>query len=427
MYSFLFFFFKQKTAYEIYQCDWSSDVCSSDLIALYENILTVLYLKKELMSENKNKVENYIRDYENNQLCDATLMLDLVLTKENSFIETRNKYNDIKPKLLEIRPLCVKNQETVLSCQEDYNNLNYCLSTKCLNLKLNPQNAYSNTISDLKSLLPQLKEAKAKCSSYTMKIKKWQIEYNNKEYDKLYSAVLGVNTIEKRFIPPKYKEQFEIIAENLKQIKQRRKIFYNLYIKPIEEKINNIRNSSLSYFKAQDDIQFLTNLINKLNSDYKNKYHNTVYFLQDVNKIKDNVDKTINKLSIYMAKNKPREINLVKLYNDFAGKGLFGDPIYTEIQAETYWNNDYKGKIIIGSGIVDNVKERFLNLGTYITIQVTPAHYVDLYLAPSEENKSFLLSINKGNRIKFIGTLDRLGTGIMIHHTIKNVRIIGIY
>ena len=28
----MFFFFKQKTAYEIYQCDWSSDVCSSDLV-----------------------------------------------------------------------------------------------------------------------------------------------------------------------------------------------------------------------------------------------------------------------------------------------------------------------------------------------------------------------------------------------------------
>src|ERR1044072_9902199 len=27
----VFWFFKQKTAYEIYQCDWSSDVCSSDL------------------------------------------------------------------------------------------------------------------------------------------------------------------------------------------------------------------------------------------------------------------------------------------------------------------------------------------------------------------------------------------------------------
>ena len=29
---FVFFFFKQKTAYEILTCDWSSDVCSSDLI-----------------------------------------------------------------------------------------------------------------------------------------------------------------------------------------------------------------------------------------------------------------------------------------------------------------------------------------------------------------------------------------------------------
>src|SRR3546814_12530150 len=31
---FLFFFFKQKTAYEMRISDWSSDVCSSDLIGL---------------------------------------------------------------------------------------------------------------------------------------------------------------------------------------------------------------------------------------------------------------------------------------------------------------------------------------------------------------------------------------------------------
>ena len=30
----MIFFFKQKTAYEIYQCDWSSDVCSSDLLTV---------------------------------------------------------------------------------------------------------------------------------------------------------------------------------------------------------------------------------------------------------------------------------------------------------------------------------------------------------------------------------------------------------
>ena len=35
----MFFFFKQKTAYEIYQCDWSSDVCSSDLELKKHNVI----------------------------------------------------------------------------------------------------------------------------------------------------------------------------------------------------------------------------------------------------------------------------------------------------------------------------------------------------------------------------------------------------
>src|SRR3546814_9231095 len=34
---FLFFFFKQKTAYEMRISDWSSDVCSSDLMAVRAN------------------------------------------------------------------------------------------------------------------------------------------------------------------------------------------------------------------------------------------------------------------------------------------------------------------------------------------------------------------------------------------------------
>src|SRR3546814_10972528 len=38
---FLFFFFKQKTAYEMRISDWSSDVCSSDLPADVREILTL--------------------------------------------------------------------------------------------------------------------------------------------------------------------------------------------------------------------------------------------------------------------------------------------------------------------------------------------------------------------------------------------------
>ena len=39
--SFCFFFFKQKTAYEIRPRDWSSDVCSSDLVVV---VVVVVYL-----------------------------------------------------------------------------------------------------------------------------------------------------------------------------------------------------------------------------------------------------------------------------------------------------------------------------------------------------------------------------------------------
>ena len=34
-------FFKQKTAYEIRNCDWSSDVCSSDLFASFSTVIAV--------------------------------------------------------------------------------------------------------------------------------------------------------------------------------------------------------------------------------------------------------------------------------------------------------------------------------------------------------------------------------------------------
>ena len=38
---FLFFFFKQKTAYEIGTGDWSSDVCSSDLVIYLRSLLFI--------------------------------------------------------------------------------------------------------------------------------------------------------------------------------------------------------------------------------------------------------------------------------------------------------------------------------------------------------------------------------------------------
>src|SRR3546814_5251395 len=46
-----FFFFKQKTAYEMRISDWSSDVCSSDLLFLLTDVAGVLDKQKNLLTD----------------------------------------------------------------------------------------------------------------------------------------------------------------------------------------------------------------------------------------------------------------------------------------------------------------------------------------------------------------------------------------
>ena len=63
------YFFKQKTAYEIKECDWSSDMCSSDLdlselptLKDFQEVGDVEPLKepeqKETLTETQNEPQN---------------------------------------------------------------------------------------------------------------------------------------------------------------------------------------------------------------------------------------------------------------------------------------------------------------------------------------------------------------------------------
>ena len=65
----MFPFFKQKTAYAIVDCDWSSDVCSSDL---YLNIdATIQYVLPEgeiVREEDYHTVQSPYNTYENKGL-----------------------------------------------------------------------------------------------------------------------------------------------------------------------------------------------------------------------------------------------------------------------------------------------------------------------------------------------------------------------
>ena len=82
-----FFFFKQKTAYEIKECDWSSDVCSSDL----KKIGNYIALLQSLQDQFKDQEELFFR-------------LDLTYV-ENVFedIEEMSIQNGLLPRLEDVK------------------------------------------------------------------------------------------------------------------------------------------------------------------------------------------------------------------------------------------------------------------------------------------------------------------------------------
>src|SRR3546814_2533593 len=81
----LFFFFKQKTAYEMRISDWSSDVCSSDLsLASYQ--LEVLRDKNRELTQRLHDL--YAIAQENERLAVQTQQLTLNLLRQDSAAST---------------------------------------------------------------------------------------------------------------------------------------------------------------------------------------------------------------------------------------------------------------------------------------------------------------------------------------------------
>src|SRR3546814_3368811 len=78
----LFFFYKQKTAYDMRISDWSSDVCSSDLlnpraVAIAELVLWIGYLQWHFRTRGRTMpAEPVLKNFENIRCQDAVLAYD---------------------------------------------------------------------------------------------------------------------------------------------------------------------------------------------------------------------------------------------------------------------------------------------------------------------------------------------------------------
>src|SRR3546814_5450298 len=71
----LFFFFKQKTAYEMRISDWSSDVCSSDLLRYPEEFRDSLAKLRSLPLVVTDDIQVQLGDVANVQIVDGPDMI----------------------------------------------------------------------------------------------------------------------------------------------------------------------------------------------------------------------------------------------------------------------------------------------------------------------------------------------------------------
>ena len=115
---------------------------------------------------------------------------------------------------------------------------------------------------------------------------------------------------------------------------------------------------------------------------------------------------------------------LLQAYYDLVGKGMLDSGKYTDLQKDKVWETEYRGKIAKAKGTVYDVGyvHSFNNEGLkkiIIRVNLTDNHHIELFLKESENDKC--MKLNKGDIIQFIGKLDKLGTGMVIPHTITDV------
>src|SRR3546814_2726927 len=96
---FIFFFFKQKTAYEMRISDWSSDVCSSDLFpgdtAYEEYVTSDIQVKQSSFSGGRSVIDSY-----------RSLYVDAagapLATREHSLVNAERKGSKEKGKYADV-------------------------------------------------------------------------------------------------------------------------------------------------------------------------------------------------------------------------------------------------------------------------------------------------------------------------------------
>jgi len=200
-----------------------------------------------------------------------------------------DKYNSIKNTLEQKKYEFDRNKEKVNTYQNEYNSGNYCIAFGLLDLKLTSENSYKGSQNIQKTLRIPMTEAKQKCDDNSSNILKWESDYQNTNYESLYS-IMGLKLSDKKYFLPNDLKKIEVIQQN---INDKYKIYNTVRIQLVnvpKEKLNlPINLKKITYDQSTRYIQELTNILQVANSELQKLEGNNPILIQEFEDIEPQI------------------------------------------------------------------------------------------------------------------------------------------
>lgn len=256
---------------------------------------TVLKGKKLTIQLQKIDSLINIKQYET-----AMLLLDnkeKIILEENVSKKQKISFDNIKNILGSKKNQFEETNIIVEKLKNEYLQKHYCKSIELLDIDLNNENSFLETQRIKNELLPDLKFAKEKCEDYLVKVQQWNMQFENNEFEPLYSLLSLIDS-EKNYFYKIDLISLNHLLDSLKVYKTKTDLYSDsikIWQKSYDDKnyeslyhLLKINDSNKKFFLKNDLIIF-NELIRKLNENY-------IFYKELSEFIENNTIKVIEKI-----------------------------------------------------------------------------------------------------------------------------------
>lgn len=267
-------------------------------------------LKKK---EVKERLDQISTDIQNKDFEKAMTLFDSkqeIISEENVPKKLFDKYKTIKTTVEQKKKEFDTNREKVNAYQKQYNSKDYCFAVDLLDLSLTKENSYQETQDIQTKLTSSLKQAKQKCEDNSIKLIQWKKDYQNQEYEKLHK-LKDISQSDKNY----YYESDLKQLESMQTAIYSKYIIYKAVKDKIVISPNNIINkinlNNLTYNQAIQYIDKLSNTIKTADTELQKLEGKNHQLIAQYSKLKPKIQRTLSELKEFSIKNKPPDFSKI--------------------------------------------------------------------------------------------------------------------